>query len=78
MLFPKFSKDEPQLLSPRRRTRSFVLAAYHSFNYSLLGETGYQAMKTLIDSVTCYDLVYNDLDWALQTIGDLHDRTCAQ
>ena len=78
MLFPKFSRDEPQQLSPRRRTSSFVLAAYHSFNYSLLREAGFQAMKTLIDNVACYDLVYNDLDWALQTIGDLHDRTCAQ
>jgi HprK-related kinase A len=78
MLFPRYSKDEQQRLSPRLRTQSFILAAYHSFNYSLMGEVGFQAMKTLIDSVECYDLVYRDLDWALQTIGDLHNRTCAQ
>jgi len=78
MLFPRYCKDEPQRLSPRSRTQSFILAAYHSFNYSLLGEVGFQAMKTLVDSVICYDLVYRDLDWALQTVGDLHDRTCAQ
>ena len=78
MMFPRYSKDEQQRLSPRLRTESFILAAYHSFNYSLLGEAGFQAMKTLIDSVECYDLVYRDLDWALQTVGDLHNRTCAQ
>ena len=78
MLFPRYSRDEPQRLSPRRRTESFILAAYHSFNYSLMGEAGFQSMKTLIDSVDCYDLVYRDLDWALQNIGDLHSRICAQ
>lgn len=74
MLFPRYSKEEPQRISPRHRTRSFILAAYHSFNYSLMGEAGFEAMKTLIDRVDCYDLVYHDLDWALQAIGDLHAR----
>lgn len=78
MLFPRYSRDEPQQLSARDRTQSFILAAYHSFNYSLLGEAGFQSMKTLIDSVDCYDLIYQDLDWALQTVGDLHERTCTQ
>jgi HprK-related kinase A len=78
MLFPRYSIDEQQQLRPRLRTQSFILAAYHSFNYSLMGEAGFQAMKTLIDSVECYDLIYHDLDWALQTVGDLHDRTCPQ
>jgi HprK-related kinase A len=75
MLFPKYSKEEPQRLSLRRRTTSFILAAYHSFNYSLMGEAGFQAMKRLIEGVDCYDLVYRDLDWALQAIDDLHTRS---
>jgi len=74
MLFPRYSKEEPQRLSPRRRTTSFVLAAYHSFNYSLLGDFGFHAMRCLIDKVECYDLVYHDLDWALHAIGDLHEQ----
>jgi hypothetical protein len=78
MLFPKYSKDEPQRLSPRHRTTSFILAAYHSFNYSLMGEAGFQAMKTLIEGVDCYDLVYHDLDWALKAIDDLHEWTSNQ
>jgi HprK-related kinase A len=77
MLFPRYAREEQQQLSPRLRTQSFILAAYHSFNYSLMGEAGFHAMKTLIDSVDCYDLVYHDLDWALKAIGDLHDRTLA-
>ena len=74
MLFPRFSNEDTQRLSPRRRTKSFILAAYHSFNYSLMGEPGFQAMKTLIDNVECYDLVYRDLDWALRALDELHHR----
>ena len=71
MIFPRYSRDDPQRLSLRRRTDSFILAAYHSFNYSLLCETGFEAMKTLIENVECYDLVYHDLDWAIQAIDEL-------
>jgi HprK-related kinase A len=68
MIFPRYSRDDPQRLSLRRKTDSFILAAYHSFNYSLLCETGFEAMKTLIENVDCYDLVYHDLDWAVQAM----------
>jgi len=71
MIFPRYAKNEVQQLSPRRRTDSFILAAYHSFNYSLLCEAGFEAMKTLIGNVECYDLVYHDLDWAVKAVDEL-------
>ena len=73
MIFPRFARDEKQQLTARRRTESFILAAYHSFNYSLLNETGFESMKTLIQSVDCYDLVYQDLNWAVDTVNQLSD-----
>lgn len=72
LVFPQFSTKGPQQLTPRRRADSFVLAAYHSFNYSLLCHSGFEAMKTLLDSVECYDLVYHDLDWAIRAMNELH------
>ncbi|MFT4517678.1 MAG: HprK-related kinase A [Halioglobus sp.] len=75
MIFPKYSKEDTQQLSARSRTESFILAAYHSFNYSLMCEQGFEAMKTLLNSVTCYDLVYHDLDWAIDTINNLPPTT---
>ena len=78
MLFPKYSKNETQRLSPCPKTESFIVAAYHSFNYSLLGEAGFHAMKSLISRVDCYELIYRDLDWAVQAVSDLHDRIGSQ
>jgi HprK-related kinase A len=71
LLFPRYSTEEPQRLYPRRRSESFILSAYHSFNYSLMGENGFQAMCKLVDSVPCYDLVYRDLDWATAAVEEL-------
>ncbi|MDX1734448.1 MAG: HprK-related kinase A [Halioglobus sp.] len=71
MVFPQFSTEEPQSLLQRPRTASFVLAAYHSFNYSLMGVDGFHAMRHLIENVACYDLVYSDLDWAVQAMESL-------
>ena len=77
MLFPKYAKGEPQRLSARSRTESFIVAAFHSFNYSLLAKTGFRAMQALLDAVQCYDLVYHDLDWALRNLDGLHRQVGA-
>lgn len=71
MIFPTYSKEEQQRLVPRRRSESFILAAYHSFNYSLLCETGFESMRTLVANVNCYDLFYHDLDWAINALDQL-------
>ncbi len=71
MVFPKYSTEDAQQLTSKRRTDSFLLAAYHSFNYSLLRETGFEAMHTLLSRVRCYDLVYHDLDWAIAELNTL-------
>jgi hypothetical protein len=73
MVFPRYSTVEPQGLFRRSRTQSFILAAYHSFNYSLLGSAGFQTMSTLLDATECYDLVYRDLEWAIKAMEQLHD-----
>lgn len=74
MIFPRYAIDAPQQLTRRSKTQSFIIAAFHSFNYSLLGSAGFSAMETLINAVQCYDLVYRDLDWAIDTLNDLHSQ----
>ena len=71
LVFPRFEPGTPQRLAPRRKTESFILAAYHSFNYSLLGATGFEAMRTLVENTHCYDLNYHDLDWAVDAMNQL-------
>jgi hypothetical protein len=44
----------------------------------LLGEAGFDAMKTLIENVTCYDLVYHDLNWAVKVVDELPELRASQ
>lgn len=74
LVFPRYEAGVPQRLAPRRKSESFILAAYHSFNYSLLCETGFDAMRTLVENTHCYDLTYHDLDWAVNAMNQLADE----
>jgi hypothetical protein len=77
LIFPQYSPGARCSLGERPRAESFLFAAHHSFNYSLLGEQGFDAMATLIDSVQCYGLNYGDLDAAMASIERLHARVAA-
>lgn len=71
LVFPHFSKEKPQKLVHADKARSFLTAAYHSFNYSLLGRAGFESMRALIDGVPCYSLTYHDTEWALKAFDVL-------
>lgn len=71
MIFSKYSVGSKLVMKKKPKTESFMFAGLHSFNYSLLSQTGYETMCTLMDAVHCFDLTYSDLDKALQTIDQL-------
>ncbi|MEQ8264505.1 HprK-related kinase A [Pseudohaliea sp.] len=71
IVFPQYRADGEQQLARRSKTSSFLTAAYHAFNYSLLGTAGFEAMRTLIDGTPCYDLQYRDPAWALRAFDYL-------
>ena len=71
MIFPQFAMGEGMNLTTKTKTESFMFAAHHSFNYSLLMDKGFETMVELMDAVDCYDLHYGDLEQALQTIEKL-------
>ncbi len=71
MLFPRYRCRATLRLQPRARSESFMFAAHHSFNYSLLGEAGFDAMAAYVDAVECLDLLYSDLDAAVAVFEQL-------
>lgn len=74
LIFPKYKKGARSVLKHRSRVESFIAAANHSFNYSLLHTAGFDAMSTLLDAVECYSLDYDNLDHAVSTLDQLHEE----
>lgn len=71
MLFPQYKAGQALQLRPRSRAESFIFAAHHSFNYSALGDKGFDAMAAFVDGVDCYDLRYSDLDAVVEALEAL-------
>ncbi|GAB3289810.1 HprK-related kinase A [Parahaliea aestuarii] len=71
MVFPEYRAGAPLALRPKGRAESFLFAAHHSFNYSLMGEVGFEAMCHFVDGLDCFDLSYSALDAALERLDEL-------
>ena len=71
MLFPRYLAGEETSLSHHPKERAFITTAEQSFNYSLLGEEGYELMGRLIDQCECVDLSYSNLDEAISIVNSL-------
>jgi HprK-related kinase A len=71
VIFPRWEADAQAKLTRRPRADTFVFAAENSFNYSVLGETGFRTLEGLIRHADCYDFRYGKLEDALLTFEKL-------
>ncbi len=68
IIFPTFDRGAETQLTPISKPRALVHAAADSFNYSVLGRQGFDALTRLVDACDCYELSYGDLEHAIQAV----------
>lgn len=66
IVFPQYVPGAVPLLTPRSKLQTFMPLAENAFNYSTLGETGFNVVARLLDQCDCYDLTYSQFDDALE------------
>ena len=66
IVFPRYKAGAEPLLTPRTKPQTFMDVAENAFNYSTLGETGFDVVGRLVDQCDCYDFTYSRLDDALE------------
>ncbi len=66
IVFPTYKPGAEPLLTPRSKLPTFTHFAENAFNYSILGELGFDTVGRLIDRCDCYDFVYSRLEDALE------------
>lgn len=69
IVFPRYSAGAEPLLQPRGKAGTFAHFATNAFNYSILGELGFDAVGQLLDRCECFDFTYSRLDDALEVFG---------
>jgi len=71
IVFPKWQAGAPATLTPVPQARAHMRLAENAFNYSLLGETGFQAVARLAEQVRTFDFEYSVLDDAIAVFEQL-------
>ncbi|WP_426340796.1 HprK-related kinase A [Pseudoduganella sp. S-14] len=73
IVFPHYSAGAATTLEPLARAATFMELAGNSFNYSVLGAAGFDALGRLVEQAAGLRFRYSALDDALDTFARLHE-----
>lgn len=73
IVFPHYSAGAGTTLEPLARAATFMELAGNSFNYSVLGADGFNALGRLIEQAAGFRFRYSALDEALDTFARLNE-----
>jgi len=65
LLLPRYEAGAALEARPLGRARMLMELAAQTFNYHILGETGFQVLAELVDASACYRLHYSRLEEAM-------------
>jgi HprK-related kinase A len=71
VVFPRYVAGAGPSLTPRSKADSLLELGRNSFNYSLLGLSGFDALADVVDRAQCFDFHYGDLDDAIAVFDRL-------
>lgn len=72
IVFPTWRAGAPLSVQRISRAEAFMMLAMNAFNYELLGEAGFQTVSGLVSECSCFQLVYSDLDDAIEFLNGLN------
>lgn len=71
VIFPKYVPGAHPELTPRSKANSMLELGRNSFNYTVLGLTGFELLSEIITSSDCYDFTYSQLEDAVAVFDQL-------
>jgi HprK-related kinase A len=71
IVFPTYRPRAAARLEPFSKARTLLRTAESSFNYTLHGGRGFEALARIIDRCECYEFSYSDLGEATVLLGAL-------
>ena len=71
IVFPRWKAAAEARLTPHSKSAALLHLASHAFNYSVLGQLGFQRAAALLDACDCWDFEYGRLEDAIRVFQDL-------
>jgi len=77
IVFPQWSATETPVFEPMAKGEAFMMLATNAFNYEMLGESAFAAVRELVTSARCFRLIYSDLTRVVAQLNELAARDAA-
>jgi hypothetical protein len=77
VIFPCYVPQSRAELTVRSKANSLLELGRNSFNYTVLGLTGFETLADLISASDCYDFRYSQLEDAVSVFDQLAARAQA-
>lgn len=74
VVFPKYQSGADLNLQRVSRPRALIRVAENAFNYSLLGQVGFETLSAAMEPTVNFDFSYSRLDEALRAFDTLLER----
>lgn len=71
VVFPRWESGASLSFEPVDRAEAFMRLATNAFNYEMRGEEGFACLRRMVERTRCFDLVYSDLDEAIERFARL-------
>jgi hypothetical protein len=71
VIVPQYKPGESPQLTPMPKAHAFMRVAENTFNYSLLGARGFEALAGFMDSTDCFEFSYGQLEEAIALFAAL-------
>jgi len=71
IVFPRWQAGAGLALEDVPKGQAFMQTAANAFNYEMLGETAFKAVREIVAASRCLSLVYSDLDAAIAALDRL-------
>jgi hypothetical protein len=71
VVFPRFRAGASTEVRQISRAEALLRLGGESFNYSLLGTTGFETLADVVDDCLCFELTYGDLHESVTAVEDL-------
>lgn len=71
IIFPRYVAGGKTKLKGRSKATTFFEMARQSFNFHVLGESGFDVLRRVVDDSRCFDFEYSNLEDAISVIDHL-------
>ena len=62
IVFPQFKAGQATEIYQLNNTQAFMMLAENAFNFNILGETGFNTLTSIIETVPAFEIQYSDVE----------------